>query len=161
MPPLLISTDSYAALHTCSFRHLRLAVEVFDVSFGGRLHIENCTFQDVDMTRSPPKYVSTSLNDDVPCQAPFDDAFKYNDDDDDSYDIRPQPLDFGDPSAGVFVESATLSDCLRPAHECAPSVPSGLRPLHAAVVSMRTHDQILVLDNESVCAKTRGIKRPL
>ena len=120
VPPLLISTDSYAALHACAFKDLGLSVEIFDVSFGGRLHLENCTFENLQMTRSPVKYVSTSLNDDVPCQEPFEDSFKYNVDDDDMYDIRPQPLDFDNPSAGEFVEYATLSDCLRPAHECAP-----------------------------------------
>ena len=131
MPPLVISTESYATLHACTFKDLALSVEIFDVSFGGRLHLENCTFQNLQLSRTPPKYVSTSLNDDVQCIEPFEDAFKYNPDDDDMYDIRPQPLDFGDPTAGEFVESATLSDCLRPAHKCAPAlqaVPSLLPP---------------------------------
>ena len=122
MPPLLISTESYAALHACMFKDLALSVEIFDVSFGGRLHLENCTFQNLQLSRNPPKYVSTSLNDEMPCYEPFEDDLKYNADDDDMYDIRPQPLDFGDPAAGEFVESATLSDCLHPAHECAPSI---------------------------------------
>lgn len=88
------------------------------MSYGGRLLLEDCTFQNILLRRNPPKLVSTSLNDDLVCKEPFDDSFKYNADDDDAYDIQPTMLDPEDASKGSYVASGTLSDCLRPADAC-------------------------------------------
>ena len=71
-PPLLISTDSYATLSGCAFRDFDISVEVIDVSYGGRLRLEDCTFENVVLRRNPPKFVSTSLNDELTCTPPFD-----------------------------------------------------------------------------------------
>lgn len=113
-PPLLVSSDSYAAVRNCTFRDMDLSVELFDVSFGGGVHLEDCTFQNIQLRRTPPKYVSTSLNDEFRCDDPYDDFFKYQADDDDYYDITPQLVNPDDASAGLYIDSATMSDCLRP-----------------------------------------------
>lgn len=97
-----------------------LSVEVFDVSYGGRISIEDSTFTNVNLTRDPPKLVSTSMNDDLQCISPEDDYLKYNPEDDDEYDLESQPLDPNDLSQGLYVENSTLSDCLRPLPLCAP-----------------------------------------
>ena len=112
-PPLLIALDSYGTLQNCSFTDFDLTVEVFDVSYGGRLQLEDCTFQNIQLRRNPPKYVSTTENNHLRCVSPFEDTFKYNADDDDAYDIVPELLDPADPSAGSYVQSAIISDCLR------------------------------------------------
>lgn len=116
--PLLVASDSYAALHSCAFRDLDLTVEVFDLSFGGRLQLEDCTFENVRLRRQPPKLVSTSRNDEAACDAPYDDSFKYHADDDDAYDIvHSDILGFGDTPLELIVDNATASDCLRALHE--------------------------------------------
>lgn len=117
-PLLLITQDSYATLRNCIFRDLDLTVEVFDLSFGGRLWLEECTFQNVLLRRQPPKLVATSLNDEIPCAVPNEDTFKYHSDDDYEYDIVDGDV-FEATGAGVdfFVSSSTLSDCLRALHK--------------------------------------------
>lgn len=104
-------------------------MEVLDVSYGGHVRLEDCTFDSVVLRRNPPKFVSTSLNDELVCTTPFEDSFKYNADDDDAYDIHPQLLDPDNPSAGFYIANATLSDCLRPVDGCAPTATCSLLPL--------------------------------
>ena len=104
-------------------------MEVLDVSYGGHVRLEDCTFDSVVLRRNPPKFVSTSLNDELVCTTPFEDSFKYNADDDDAYDIHPQLLDPDNPSAGFYIANATLSDCLRPVDGCTPTATCSLLPL--------------------------------
>lgn len=114
----MISVDSYATFRGCNFNDLELTVEVFDLSYGGRLRLEDCTFRNVQLGRNPPKYVSTTLNDDLVCMDPLDDLYKYHAEDDDDYDIELQRVDASDPSKGLNVQSDTISDCLRAVHLC-------------------------------------------
>lgn len=117
-PPLLVTSESFASLSNCTFRDMDLTVEIFDVSFGGSVHLEDCIFQNVQLSRNPPKFVSTSLNDEFACEEPYEQFFKYQPEDDDDYDIIPVPIDPNDASKGLYVDSATISDCLRPLNLC-------------------------------------------
>lgn len=123
-PPLAIGFESYASFHHCMFQDFDLSVEVFDVSYGGRISLENCTFQNIQLRQNPPKYVSTLANDELRCSEPGSNDFKYYSDDDDAYDIEPQPIDPNDTSKGLYAASATMSDCLYPVNRCASN--SGL-----------------------------------
>ena len=99
------------------FEDFDLSVEVFDVSFGGMLHLEDCAFRNVELRQG--KLVGTSSNDIFPCFPSFIDLnYMYMPADDATYDIPIRRLDPGNPAAGMHVENATLSDCLRHAYRC-------------------------------------------
>lgn len=119
-PPLLVALESFATFRNCEFEDFELTVEVFDVSFGGLLHLDNCTFRNVFLRQK--RLVATTSNDLVPCLEPFQDDFLYLPDDDAAYDIPVEPIVPGDPEAGMWVSSATISDCLRPSYLCAPLI---------------------------------------
>lgn len=59
--PLAIITGSSAVFRRCSFRDLELKEEVFDVSKGSSVRLENCTFTNITVPDN--EYVSTSYND--------------------------------------------------------------------------------------------------
>lgn len=118
--PLLITSESFATFHNCTFEDFELSVEVFDISFGGLLRVEDCTFRDVVLRRR--KLVSTTANDDVPCSQwggppAFSGVYRYLPGDDERYDIHPQRLP-GRPAGEFYVTNATLSDCLRGSYRC-------------------------------------------
>ena len=116
-PPLLIALETFVAFRQCTFEDLDLSAEVFDVSFGGMLHLDDCTFQNVLLRQG--RLVGTSLNDDayrVTSGAEYE--FIYFPEDDAAYDIPLEPLDPENPNAGMHVGNATLSDCLRHAYRC-------------------------------------------
>lgn len=117
-PPLLIASDSHAAFHSCTFNDLDLSVEIFDVSYGGAVHFQDCEFHNLELRRIPPKFVSTTLNDDLACGIPNTDLFRYHPEDDDYYDVDPEYIDPNDPSKGLYLDNATMSDCMRPIHLC-------------------------------------------
>ena len=48
-PPLLVSEETFGAFRQCMFEDFDLSVEVFDVSFGGMLHLEDCAFRNVEL----------------------------------------------------------------------------------------------------------------
>lgn len=116
-PPFLIAQETFATFRNCKFEDFDLTVEVFDVSFGGLLHLEQCTFQRILLRQS--KLVSTSLNDEVKCLEPFQDDFLYMSTDDEAYDIPLEQIDPSNPDAGMRVTNETLSDCLRARYKCA------------------------------------------
>ena len=117
-PPLLVALETFVAFRQCTFEDFDLSAGVFDVSFGGLLHLEDCTFRNVLLRQG--KLVGTSLNDDVSCTNPaIEDDFMYWPEDDVAYDIPLEPLDPSNPDAGMHVGNATLSDCLRHAYRCA------------------------------------------
>jgi hypothetical protein len=116
-PPLLISLESFGTFRNCTFEDLQLTVEVIDISFGGLLRLEDCTFHNISLRNK--KLVSTTENDLVRCGRPFDEDFLYLPDDDAAYDVEMEPIDVANPSAGMRVRNATLSDCLRPSYLCA------------------------------------------
>lgn len=111
LPPLLISGESFARFHNCTFEDIDLRVEVFDVSLGGMLRLEECYFHNVSLARG--KLVSTTLNDVLACDWPLQKDFFYLPDDDVLYDIPWDLVDTGNAQGGYFVENETLSDCLR------------------------------------------------
>ena len=115
-PPLLVADETFGAFRQCTFEDFDLSVEVFDVSFGGLLHLEDCTFRNVELRQG--KLVGTSLNDDFKCNNEWLGDFMYMPADDAAYDIPLEPLDPGNPAAGMHVGNATLSDCLRHAYRC-------------------------------------------
>jgi hypothetical protein len=116
IPPILISQESYATFHSCTFEDINLPVEVFDVSFGGLVRLQDCMFRDVQT----PKLVSTTFNDYLECgnlgRWGVSGAFRYRPGDDMLYDIQKEPLP--DRPGEYFVKYETLSDCLRPIFRC-------------------------------------------
>lgn len=131
-PPLLISSESFAAFRNCGFERFDLTREVFDVSFGGMLKLQACTFKDIVLRSATRKLVSTTANNYIPCAGdPVDQNFDLSStpqaiffnypSDDDAYDIQPVPSD----ASGVeTVEDAVMSDCLRLQYTCAPPWPT-------------------------------------
>jgi hypothetical protein len=107
--PILLSGESYGVFQDCVFRDMILSAEIFDVSFGGSLKVENCVF--VRVSHAERGIVSTSLNDAFRC---FNDkGFQYFLADDAAYDLESTPISSNDPSRGFRVRSGMLSDCLR------------------------------------------------
>jgi hypothetical protein len=114
-PRILISQESFATFHACTFEDINLRTEVFDVSFGGLVRLEDCMFRNVQT----PKLVSTTLNDAASCEKFHYDlrnAYRYQPQDDELYDIQKEELP-GRPGEYV-VKNETLSDCLRPYFQC-------------------------------------------
>jgi hypothetical protein len=58
---MLLLGASRVNMHRCSFRDFDLAQEIFDVSFGSAVRLENCTFTNITVPNND--YVSTSGND--------------------------------------------------------------------------------------------------
>jgi hypothetical protein len=58
---MLLVDGARAFIHGSSFRDLQLDLEMFDVSFGSAVRLQNCTFTNVTVPDN--EYVSTSLND--------------------------------------------------------------------------------------------------
>jgi hypothetical protein len=58
---LLLLHESRAFFRDSSFRDIELAEEIFDVSFGSSVRLENCTFTNITVPNND--YVSTSYND--------------------------------------------------------------------------------------------------
>jgi hypothetical protein len=58
---MLLVDSARAFIHSSMFRDLELDQEIFDVSFGSAVRLENCTFTNVTVPDND--YVSTSLND--------------------------------------------------------------------------------------------------
>ena len=99
-----------------------MSVEVFDVSYGGLLRLEDCSFYDVKLRQG--KLVGTTKNDELECsELGLEDEFMYLPEDDAAYDIPLEPLDPGNPAAGMHVGNATLSDCLRFEYTCEYALP--------------------------------------
>jgi hypothetical protein len=120
LPPVLISAQSFATFHNCTFEDINLQSELVDVSNGGLVRIEDCLFHNV-LSR---KLVSTTANDFSECSGdyiygvePVRLAARFLPDDDLRYDIKTEPLPGGQPGE-YYVKNETLSDCLFHRYSC-------------------------------------------
>jgi hypothetical protein len=138
LAPVLISSESFATFRNCSFQNFNLTREVFDVSFGGMLRLEACSFNGVSGTDSR-KLVSTTSDDYILCSgevvdqsvditdAPEASFFNYATDDY-AYDVFPAQNSTDGVGASFSVQNATMSDCLRVHYTCAPPFSSSHPP---------------------------------
>lgn len=90
---MLVSAESFVALQGCHFQNLDLTSELVDVSFGGAVNMQACTFTNCAIPRN--HIVSTSFNDYTPCSAwsPGMAGFLYFPQDDEEYDFEWELID--------------------------------------------------------------------
>jgi hypothetical protein len=112
--PLLFLNGGRVLIRRSSFRDLRLSEEIFDVSFGSAVRLENCTFTNITVPNND--YVSTSFNDWEYFSAWSVDVEYYPEDDaDPSFDVlRYRANESSFPEAGVCpTTSQGVENCKR------------------------------------------------
>jgi hypothetical protein len=110
-PLMLLIGGARVNMHRCRFRDFDLARELFDVSYGSAVRLENCTFTNITVPEND--YVSTSANDwSFFTGESFELTYYPEDDAGPSFDVlRHRANDSSVPEEGVHTSSQITSPC--------------------------------------------------
>jgi hypothetical protein len=99
---MLLAEGARAHIRNSNFRDLELEQEIFDVSFGSSVRLENCTFTNITVPNND--YVSTSYNDwEFREGISYDMIYYPEDDEGPSFDVlRHRANDSSIPEGGAY-----------------------------------------------------------